>query len=345
MASALPKRDENVRIPAAVRAAAARANALVEGNGPEAQEAAAAAADVAAAEAQQVQSPQDGQPALTATPVADPPAEPVQTPSEPRRERTQQEWEHAFNSVNERYRSQVRVNNELQAQIAALTQQVTQLQNAKSPDLNAAKLITPEEAEQWGGELLDVVGKRAKEALLPEIEQLRNEVASMKGSVESTTARVAMTVREQMFADMDRQLPQWRVLNNDPKFMQWLDLPDGLSDAIRQSLLDEAVSRNDAAKALRIFKGFLAEEAATAPRQQPVPAQAQVDPLTKFAAPGRARTAAANNAPAEKPTYTAQQLSQFYVDVRQGKYRGREVEKDALERDMFAAQREGRVIP
>lgn len=344
MASALPKRDDNVRIPAAVRAQAARANALVEGNNPEAQAAAAAAEAEAAAQAQ-TQDAQDGQPALTATPVAEPPAEPAQTPSEPRRERTQQEWEHAFNSVNERYRSQVRVNNELQAQIAALTQQVTQLQNARSPDLNAAKLVTPEEAEQWGGELLDVVGKRAKEALLPEIEALRNEVASMKGSVESTNTRVAMTAREQMFADMDRQLPQWRALNNDPKFIQWLDLPDGLSDAIRQGLLDEAVSRNDAAKALRIFKGFLAEEAATAPRQQPAPAPAQVDPLTKFAAPGRARTAAANNAPAEKPTFTAQEISQFYVQVRQGKYRNNEAEKNRIEQAIFDAQRDGRVIP
>ncbi len=341
----LARRDENVRIPAAVRNQAARANALVNGQGvqPEPQP----EPQPQPQPEPQAQMPQDGQQPLTATPVATATPEPAQTPSQPQRERTPEEWQHAFNSVNERYRSQVRINNDLQEQVRQLTQQVSELQTKRSPDLQASRIITPAEEQEWGTEMLTVVGKKAKEEVLPEIEKIRSEVESLKSQV-STTARTAeLSAREQMFARLDAELPQWRALNNNEKFIAWLDLPDGLSDAIRQNVLDEAVSRNDAAKVLRVFKGFLAEEAATAPRPQPVPASApaQTDPLAKFAAPGRVRTAAANNAPAEKPIYTTAQISQFYVDVRQGKYKGREAEKDALERDMFSAQAEGRVVP
>ena len=299
--STIARRDESVRIPPAVRANAARAEALIKGEAPPPPQAQPEPqSEPQALTAQQAQVPQDGQPALTATPVAPPaPEAPPEAPQP--RQRTNEEWEHAFNSVNERYRSQVRVNNDLQNQIAQLTQQVSQLQNARSPDLQPSRLITPEEEHEWGGEMLTVVGKKAKEEVLPEIEKLRGEIDALKGQVTTTARTAELSAREQMFAQLDAQLPQWRVLNNNPKFIAWLDLPDGLSDAIRQTLLDEAVGRNDAAKVLRIFNGFLAEEAALAPRPQPTPAPKQADPLAKFAAPGRARTAAATNAPAEKP--------------------------------------------
>ena len=37
-------------------------------------------------------------------------------------------------------------------------------------------------------------------------------------------------------------------------------------------------------------------------------------------------------------------MKKFLNDVRAGKYRGREPERDRIERDIFAAQREGRIV-
>lgn len=339
--STLSKSDDSVRIPPAVRAAAARANALVEGSAVQPQEQLPVQQEEAPQDA--AQPPQDGQPPLTATTPAQPPQDAAQPPQDAPRQRTPEEWEHAFNSVNERYRQTVRQNNDLKTKLEELTQQVTALQQRTSPDLQASRLISAEEEGEWGKELLTVVGKKAKEELLPELEQLRREVSTIKGQVASSNEQVSLTAREQMFANLDRALPDWRALNTNPKFVEWLGLPDGFSDDIRQTRLDEAVGRNDAAKVLQFFRGFLAEEAATAPRPQPAPARVQADPLTRLAAPGRARTAAANNAPAEKPYYSTREISQFYADVRAGKYRNNEAEKDRIERDMFLAQGEGRV--
>ena len=76
---------------------------------------------------------------------------------------------------------------------------------------------------------------------------------------------------------------------------------------------------------LAFFNGFLAQEAALAPAIPGVPAPAADGkiPLDTLAAPGRAKTAAAN-APVEKPSFTTAQIAQFYADSSRGKYRGRE---------------------
>jgi hypothetical protein len=59
-------------------------------------------------------------------------------------------------------------------------------------------------------------------------------------------------------------------------------------------------------------------------------------------APGRSRSSqpSARN----QRTYTTADISKFYDDVRKGVFRGREEEKGRLERDIFSAQQEGRIL-
>jgi hypothetical protein len=41
--------------------------------------------------------------------------------------------------------------------------------------------------------------------------------------------------------------------------------------------------------------------------------------------------------------YAPGDIAKFFNDVKQGKYKGKEAERDRIERDIFAAQREGRI--
>jgi hypothetical protein len=152
--------------------------------------------------------------------------------------------------------------------------------------------------------------------------------------------------RDNMLGALDEKIPEWRDLNNDQNFLAWLRLPDPFSGAIRHDLLKAAYDQNQTARVQAFFQGFLAEEAAVAPANNAPPARpgaapARV-PLEQFAAPGRAKSAAAN-APAEKPIITRAQVTAFYADVAAGKYRGREAEKDANEAAIFSATNEGRL--
>ena len=37
-------------------------------------------------------------------------------------------------------------------------------------------------------------------------------------------------------------------------------------------------------------------------------------------------------------------ITKFFKDVQLGKYKGREKERDRIERDIFAAQKQGRIV-
>ena len=65
--------------------------------------------------------------------------------------------------------------------------------------------------------------------------------------------------------------------------------------------------------------------------------------LQKQVAPGRSRSGSAPNS-GEPATYTPADITQFFTDVRKGKYKGREDERGRIERDIFAAQAEGRIV-
>ena len=67
------------------------------------------------------------------------------------------------------------------------------------------------------------------------------------------------------------------------------------------------------------------------------------DQLEKQVAPGRGRSGA-NTMPSEGQTYSPADIEGFFDAVRKGKYKGREEERGRIERDIFAAQREGRIV-
>ena len=70
--------------------------------------------------------------------------------------------------------------------------------------------------------------------------------------------------------------------------------------------------------------------------------KAQDSTLQKQVSPGRSRSNGASPC-GEPPTYSPKDITKFFSDVRQGKYKGRDDERGRIERDIFAAQAEGRI--
>lgn len=344
----LAKIDPDVKIPDAVKASAARA-----------EEAFKAQYETEAQEENGVQETQQEAPAagteapLTSTPETTAQETTVSTQSKPVKTEDDQSWEHRYKSMKGRY-------DRAETQIRALSDQISGLQNViatlqtapintsmDDAEYSTSRLITPEEEKDYGSEFLTVVGKKAKEELSPEVAQLRKEIAGLKSQLNGVGNYVAGNARERMETMMNERLPNWQEVNVNQEFLNWLKLPDPYSGAIRHELLKAAYERNDAPRVLAFFKGFLAEEAATTPAERgpDIPDGASVQEkvsLESLAAPGRAKTAAAS-APAEKPYFTRAQISKFYADSASGRYRGKEAEKDRIERQIFEAEREGRI--
>jgi cell division septum initiation protein DivIVA len=234
-------------------------------------------------------------------------------------------------------------------QIASMQNMIANLQakNDVPPDLRPQSLLTPEERSEYGDEFLGVVAKKAKEELSPEVAALRQQINGLERKLEGTTASTHARARADMEASLDARLPQWREINFLQDFHSWLALPDTYSGAIRHNLLKTAYEQNNAPRVLAFFRGFLDHEAALAPpNPEPGLSAPQSNgklPLESFAAPGRAKTAAASNAPAEKPIFTHAQIAQFYTESAAGKWKGREEEYNRIDRAIFEAGREGRV--
>jgi len=212
-----------------------------------------------------------------------------------------------------------------------------------------ARSVTPEELEEYGTEFLDVVGRQAKDAVNPEVASLKQQITSLQQQLQNVDGRYHVDARAKMHQTLDEAVQDWRTMNNDPNFIAWLQLPDAYSGAIRHQLLKDAYDKNEAARVVQFFKGFLAEEAATDPAIQPSSEpgpdndQQPGSGLKEFAAPGRAKPAAGATPPAEKPIITRAQITKFYADVRAGKYRGREKAQQQAEQAIFAAQGDGRI--
>lgn len=347
--SQLSKIDPDVKIPDAVKLSAARADEAFKS-----QYQTEADTD-GVQETQQETSTNSAEAPLTKTTEAAS-QEVTSSGNEPVKQADDQSWEHRYKSMKGRYdRAETQIRT-LSDQISGLQNVIATLQTAPQQysqdddaDYSASRLITPEEEKDYGSEFLSVVGKKAKEELTPEVAKLRKEIAGLKQQLNGVGSYVAGNARERMENLMNEQLPNWREVNVNPEFLNWLKLPDPYSGAIRHELLKAAHERNDAPRTLAFFKGFLAEEAATTPAERgpDLPDGASVQQkvsLESLAAPGRAKTAAAaTSAPAEKPSFTRAYISKFYADSAAGRYRGKEAEKDRIERQIFEAEREGRI--
>jgi TolA-binding protein len=341
--------DPNLKVPAAVRAAAARADELislmqakdgvtVEGNLPDIEPAVEPAVELVEALAG---APPDA-PAIEAPPATAPTLDPNDAT-----------WEQKAKSHHGRL---IRA----EEKIRDMTEHVQNLQNiianlqaapppAPAPMAPAPQetLLTNEEVEEYGKDLLSVVGKKAREELAPVISAYEERIKGLEAQVQATTANTSQQIQQKLLDTLDTRLPTWREVNTDEKFIDWLGLPDAYSGAIRMDMLKAAYAQGNAPRVLAFFNGFLAEEAAVAPgNAEPDDSNttkvAKV-PLSTFAAPGRAKTAAAAPAPAEKPIFTRAQIAKFYTDVSSQVYRGRDAEKNKLEAQIFEAQREGRI--
>lgn len=262
------------------------------------------------------------------------------------------EWKNRYLSMKGRWEAGQRNIGSMQEQMSQLGDELMrtqQLLRGQAPEQRTTtpsnnKLITAEDEQAYGPELIDLARRAAAETLGPEIDALRNENKTLKN-------RVTQTAQGEVKSELTSAVPNWQAINKSPEFKNWLRLRNVYTGEVRQQMLNEAYSAADAPKVVAFFKDFLREGVATGQvpaatqleQPQPVPRVAAVA-LETLAAPGRARPASGEfSAPADKPIYTRAQIATFYNQVRQGAYAGRETEKARLENSIFSAQSEGRV--
>lgn len=246
----------------------------------------------------------------------------------------------------------------LNAQLQNMQTVVAQVQAAPPADEPQAapvqSVISPAEVEDYGEELLDVMGRKALLALNPTLEQLNQRLQNLEQGVGGIQQKATMSDREKVYASLAENVVDWKDVNQSDEFKAWLSEADPYTGAQRGALLNQAFSENDAARVVNFFNGYLKEQTTVQPGvQKPsenatpqVETQqaAQID-LETLVSPGGAQEAAPASAQGDNAGrhFTPAEIAAFYSDVQKGRYRGKEAEKAAFEQSIVDAANTGRI--
>ena len=358
--------DPNVKMPSSVKAAADRANELSA-------QAQAMKAQIAADGGDKLLSPMPPPQSPVQSGVVttnfdpnnpNPPRDVAPTPQPPTPQ-SPEDWEHQFRSLKGRYDRDGEEKRRLQQQVIDMQRLMAQVvppspaSEGSGVRFNVAppppgRRVTQKEVEEFGPELMDVMGRRAAEVYEPVLQQVLGELQQVKRQVGGVQNTVVFDAKVKMYDDLAREVPNWDQINTSPQFAQWLDTIDPVSHKRRRDFLDIAHNSNLTGQVVDIFRSFLSTLAPNGPAGNgaapgngaggyaPAASTQQFD-LLQLAAPGRAKTGQ-TTVPPEKPFFNAADIPKFYQDKTQGKYAGREAEADAIERALIEAGRENRII-
>lgn len=290
--------------------------------------------------------PDTGEPIVNTEPqpANEPEPQNISPEPEPKPAVSEETWEQKYHTLKGKFDAEVP---RLYAQVRELNTQVTQLtsdlavakaQPAQPVPASTPSLITEQDKEAFGADLIDLI-ERATEAKLAgsrQLEaQLTAEIAELKGKLGNVTERQVVSDKDRYESALTTAVPDWQALNVDQGFLNWLAEVDPVYGVPRQYALNNAYEALDATRTATIFNQYKKSVTPPAPSTSRPNLNSQV-------APTRSRTSPApSNANLDKRVYTQQDIDAFYAEWRRGMID--EAEAVQIEKDIHAATVEGRI--
>lgn len=239
-------------------------------------------------------------------------------------------------------------NQQMQNRLTQLEQLMTTMSQAPAPAATPdQKFVTEQDIEEYG-DSVDLMRRVTREETLAaqrEIAELRDTIRKLQANVVPRVEQVAQaqaTSTEQHFwSELNSMVPDWRDVNASAGFHNWLLEVDPLSGLTRQTFLDNAQRSYDAKRVAQFFTAWKQSSGNQVAQTTQRAAQSE---LEKQVAPGKSRGGGQSSSGGQQKTYTQADIAKFYTDVRTGRFKGKEDERARIERDIFAAQREGRIV-
>lgn len=264
------------------------------------------------------------------------PQEPIQeteTPNEPEQRAEPEtprasEWEHKYHVLAGKYNAEVpRLNQEVQY----LREQVANLQASRQEPKTGPDVWEDVSSLYDQDDPLVKLVKQQNE----QIAELKNRLDQVNGHVDSVAESQAKTSQERFYQSLDAFAKNWKSLDNDRGFLDWLSQTDELTGYTRQELLNAAAGKLDAQRVAAFFNLYEGMQKKPTP-VKPKPSDGLKNQVKPDAGP--------SEVDAGKRTYTRAEIKQFNDDVIKGRYKGREAEADAMDREIHAAMVENRIV-
>lgn len=240
-----------------------------------------------------------------------------------------EKWESRYKTLNGKYNAEVpRLHaalKERDSKLNSLTDEVEALK-AKVEAQNREPLVKPEEVNEYGEPLVDLIRRAARE----EVSTKDAEIKELSRKLDRMSTQTVETQEVSFYDKLNAAVSDWMTINNEPEFHAWLGEIDELTGVQRQAILSEAEEKRDADRVARFFNAYKrvqetkAANARVSLESQTVPVTSRVD------AP-----------PQGKKLWTRAEIADHYAKDRRGEYT--EEQAMAIENEIQAAIREGRI--
>jgi hypothetical protein len=262
------------------------------------------------------------------TPPSDDTAAAPPTGELPDQQKKDDPWEQRYKVIEGKYRAEVprlnADNRELRQQLEALQNEVEQLKSRGTQE--PSSLISAEDREKYGDDLLDVIKRAAQE----QVSAKDGEIADLKRQLESVTTTTAKSAEVSFFDQLGNLVPDWVAINGEDQFLKWLDEHDEFTGRTRQDLLSDAEKARDANRVAKFFTSWKAtQESQTTNTQRNLEAQVTPD-SNRVSKP-----------PVGKRFFTRADIGAFYAAARRGEISAKDMV--AMEAEIHAATLEGRI--
>ena len=288
-----------------------------------------------------VPDPQAPPPAAVAAAAAAPAAPQVALEEQIRRS------EARYASLQGKYNAEITALRTMQDQTNQLVSQLLERPAATAPvpavELTPAQYLkslgaTDKDIEDYG-DLLPIVIKLAQNMVRPTLDKLNGELQNIKVAAGTTSRELVRTRQSDIERSLDATVPNWRVINEDSQFLDWLEVLDIFSGTSRRNALVSAYNSLDAARVTAIFQAYVGED----PSRGLASTGPMVDAETLVAPQVRGGPAGAPEGQGAKRIWSESEIGDFYTRVRRRLVSPEEYKRISAEIAVAAAN--GRVRP
>lgn len=294
--------------------------------------------NASSAEQQPENDPEGSTPEQSSEPAPEQPSEPTPEPTSDVREDIA-ELQAELKKSEQRYRTlngMIRQKDNTIRQMEMLLSQMNEQTAARQEQEQVSEPVISQDVandrEEFGDELVDMIERTVARVMPKHINKIESRLESAESGVRASSEFAAQSQQERFYAQLAQRVPDWREIDTTPEFAAWLQ-----ESKARIALVQHAMANYDVVGIAELFehyKAITSKGQETEP-QSNKPARPSLDHKV---APSRSRSSN-SPAPSEKRSWTRSEIAQVYKDRR--KYSQKDF--DALQRDIFAAQKEGRV--
>lgn len=268
------------------------------------------------------------------TPAHSEPADPQPTSDDAERIREEaKKWEQRYKSLNGMIESRDRQIQQLHDLIAGMQQHSQQGSQPKEEGSAPESYITDEDTKMFGSDMVDMARRAAREEGRAMLAELQKELNSFKQELQGVSKTAQKSVHETFQTKLANTVPNWREIDTDPEFIEWLR-----STPARMQVFSQSVQQQDVQGTAYFYDEFSKLKGKQTAEAE-APKQKKRQQLETQVAPGKSKGTAPDTQAGDKKIWTRSEIAATYSN-RKGLDSG---EFAKLEREIAQAQREGRV--